>query len=818
MKTILRLTTSLIVLFFLGGNVWGQLSEGFEASLPTGYTASTTYTWIGADNESWAVPGNWNPTRTPANDDILQFNDGSTKTVTSVPTETIGKLSVTGNTNVTFQTGSATTLTISNGTGDDLVVASGSQLNISGAIALSISLSTGATGSVSGAMTFAAGAHKLLAADAAGITFNNGAVFTTGDSFSESAFGTKEFNSVVFASGSAYIHNSGTNPFAVAVPNSIVVFQRGSLYIHKASTAPAFSGRTYADFEYDHNGSPNAVGSSSVSIDNLKITQGTFKFNVTGTPGHSIKGNIEIMTGATLSFSPSGAGTVNLNGTSLQTISGGGTLSAGSLSTLVINNPAGVKLNGSASFNNLTTMSGSFFDILPGASCTVGGTLTNNVGAAGLVIKSDGSGTGSLIHSTTGVSGTVERYIEAADWVTWDDGWHSLSSPVAAQALSDFITTGAGNDYDIYGWDEPTNFWMNYKDGGFVTWNGGSNFNVGQGYLVAYEQTQTGKSFSGNLNVADVSISGLALSSGINKGWHLLGNPFASALTWYTDWTTTNIGGVANIWNEAGKSYTSRNAGDPIPSGNGFMVQVTTAPGSLTIPAAKRVHSSQAWYKNSDYPVIQLFAHDLTDQSFQESQIRVNPESTFAFEAALDGNFLPGYAPLFYSVSDGHNLMVNSLPELTAETTIPFHFIKSEGTSFSIEAIGLETLEPLAVVFLRDIKLGIDYNLTENPVYTFTSAEGDDPARFELKFGAVGINDPATASSINAWYNAGTLYVANKTGLTNISVFNVQGQQVQQARVQGNGLQTISIQLPAGVYIAQLVNNGSSQTVKLIVQ
>lgn len=106
----------------------------------------------------------------------------------------------------------------------------------------------------------------------------------------------------------------------------------------------------------------------------------------------------------------------------------------------------------------------------------------------------------------------------------------------------------------------------------------------------------------------------------------------------------------------------------------------------------------------------------------------------------------------------------------------------------------------------------------ENPVYTFTSTEGDDPARFELKFGAVGISDPATAPSINAWFNAGTLYVADETGVTNINVFNVQGQQVQQARVQGNGVQTVRLQLPAGVYIAQLVNNGSSQTIKLIVQ
>lgn len=50
---------------------------------------------------------------------------------------------------------------------------------------------------------------------------------------------------------------------------------------------------------------------------------------------------------------------------------------------------------------------------------------------------------------------------------------------------------------------------------------------------------------------------------------------------------------------------------------NGFMVKVTSGTGSITIPAAKRVHSAQPWYKQSDYPVIKLFAKNLDKPSFQ---------------------------------------------------------------------------------------------------------------------------------------------------------------------------------------------------------
>ena len=151
-----------------------------EASATTLAVTVGTYSWVGLDNASWATATNWSPTRTsPATTDIMQFSGGTTRTVTGVASETIGKLVVSNNSVVTLQA-SATgrTLTIAGGTGDDLSVAVGSQLNISGANTLTIALATGTTGSVSGAMTFAGGGHRLTAADASAVSFNNGATFT----------------------------------------------------------------------------------------------------------------------------------------------------------------------------------------------------------------------------------------------------------------------------------------------------------------------------------------------------------------------------------------------------------------------------------------------------------------------------------------------------------------------------------------------------------------------------------------------------------------------------------------------------------------
>ena len=84
----------------------------------------------------------------------------------------------------------------------------------------------------------------------------------------------------------------------------------------------SFSGRTYANFEYNiSGGSTSPSGGSALSIDNLTVTAGTFSIGMTGT--FYLNGNISVASGATLNFNAATAGTVTINGTN-QTISNSG--------------------------------------------------------------------------------------------------------------------------------------------------------------------------------------------------------------------------------------------------------------------------------------------------------------------------------------------------------------------------------------------------------------------------------------------------------------------------------------------------------------
>ncbi len=492
--------------------------------------------------------------------------------------------------------------------------------------------------------------------------------------------------------------------------------------------------------------------------------------------------------------------------------------------TLAMNN-ADLNINGSyaaqnifgsgANFRNLSVNNSSKgFNVLlhDSQTLTVSGYLTNTSGKTtiypnkkltansvtltdSLIIKSDDGGTGSFIPTT--VSGSkfrMQRYIAAADWGTWDDGWHFLSAPVAAQTISpEFVHGYALGTEDFFKWDEPTNSWINIKNDDGTAWTTGfeTDFVVGRGYMAAYQNNVT-KDFTGTLNVADVSVSGLGISSGNNRSWHLLGNPFSSAISWYSGWTTTNIAGTAKIWNEANKSYTDLGSGAAIPATNGFMVQVSSGTGSLTIPASARTHSSDAFYKSGENAKIMLTAKNLDHPSAQESVISTNPLATEGFDLEYDSDFLAGYAPQFYSVAGSDKLSTNCLPVLTPETVIPFNFIKNEGTNFAITASGLEDLPGEAMLY--DKKAGINHNLSSGGSYYFISEAGDDPDRFRFHFGAVGIAETTNNSAIEVLVNDGLL-----------RLFNPKHEQIHSVQV--------SDVLGRNVYVSQ--NTGSSGEVKI---
>lgn len=382
--------------------------------------APSTYTWNQTGTASWATDTNWSPTRTTPNTaDILQFNNGATTTVTNIPIQTVGGILVSANTTVNLQPAAAGALTISNGvTGADLSIASGSALNANGASALALTLATGATGSISGTMNFTTSANTLVSSDASGITFNNGSSFTQGTGNTGNVFGSGTSNSIVFASGSTFNHNAGSNPFQKAQPASVVVFQTGSNYVHNigAGSGLAFSGRTYSNLTLSGGGLATLTGASAVYMDNLTVSNSTtFSIGMTGVAAaiSSINGNINVATGSTFNANGTGA-SLQFNGNS-QTLSGAGAYTIATGQT--INIPSGrvtaLQSNMTITGTGSLAISGTI-DLAP--SVVVSGTGVFNLAAAatlrtGHIAGLASSGATGSVQTTTRTLPTTSNYV-----------------------------------------------------------------------------------------------------------------------------------------------------------------------------------------------------------------------------------------------------------------------------------------------------------------------------------------------------------------------------------------------------------------------
>jgi hypothetical protein len=316
------------------------------------------------------------------------------------------------------------TLTLSGEPGTDLTVGSGSQLNINGSNPnnLRIALQSGVTGDISGSMTVSGTgnvAHRLTALDAGAITFESGAVFTSGANFIGSAYGNTALNagSVIFKSGSTYdFQNGSSSPFGAAFPNAALVFQTGSLYKHESSAVtPSFNGRKYANVEINsagYNATNDVSFTAPLEIDNLTVTAATlFGLNFGGGFAHAIHGNVVVNGGSTvnigsgtvagdtlsiqgniavnsgaLNFNPTTAGTVTLNGSSPQTISGAGTLTFNSNQGVTVDDPG-------MTLSRNVTLSGPLA-LTNGLVSTGANTL--QVGSAGSVTRTNGYVVGNL--------------------------------------------------------------------------------------------------------------------------------------------------------------------------------------------------------------------------------------------------------------------------------------------------------------------------------------------------------------------------------------------------------------------------------------
>jgi hypothetical protein len=173
------------------------------------------------------------------------------------------------------------------------------------------------------------------------------------------------------------------------------------------------------------------TGGSAVNMNNLTITSGTVNINMTGTPGHSIKGDISVASGATLNFAPATAGSLNLNCTSAQSITNSGSLTFGANENIVVGNASGVSINSNFTHNGIITIGSNTLTLngaLSGSGTLTGSSASNLTigGTAGtLNFTQTSSSTRSLNNLTLSVntaSATLGTALDVYGNINLNDG------------------------------------------------------------------------------------------------------------------------------------------------------------------------------------------------------------------------------------------------------------------------------------------------------------------------------------------------------------------------------------------------------------
>ena len=170
---------------------------------------------------------------------------------------------------------------------------------------------------------------------------------------------------------------------------------------------------------------------------------------------------------------------------------------------------------------------------------------------------------------------------------------------------------------------------------------------------------------------------------------------------------------------------------------------------------------------------------------------------------------------MFYSKSNGESFALNTLPQLTNETVIPFDFIKNGSSEFNIE---LAKTIPAAILYLTDKKTNTVTNLSQTPVYSFTAVEGDVADRFLLTFGSVGIDNP-DASRISIYGSHDVVFIKGANAGSEVKITNLLGQELIRTTANGNGVSTINAgNLSDGIYLVSVISGNSVVSKKVVLE
>ncbi|MCW3082640.1 MAG: C-terminal target protein [Bacteroidetes bacterium] len=577
------------------------------------------------------------------------------------------------------------------------------------------------------------------------------------------------------------------------------------------------SGITYFNVDVTGSGTKTLAGmlavNGSLSISStLDASAGNFGINLQGNWTNNG------------TFTPQG-GTVTFLGTGAQSIAG----TATTFENLIINNSAGVNIaSGTYNLNDAITLAGGTFN-------TGGRTFVMNSTASKTARIAPITGSGAIAGNFT-----IQRFI-----TTRDTTWADFSSPVQSSTFGDWA-----NEFPAiyYGYSPPNQYPTQYTydetadDFSPVT-SAATALTPGKGFEVfmagdfSYSNLpNTTINTIGVPNQGNQDLSGLLSFN--NAGSNLVGNPFASSISWTS--VLAASAGILNtydVYDYTTGNYSTHGAGTEIGATQGFWVYTTTSSPHFRILETAKTTSSNSSIKAvvaEPYFTLKLSGNDAGNTYSHVLKVAATDVSSDGW----DDNDHPyrkspnKLAPGIYSVIDAKKSVINSFSLSNDSYSMPIQTTAGISGSYKITAAGFENISDYSCIKLEDKLLNKTVDLTAVNSYSFQLNVGDNSDRFIVHFSknadcksvAVAKSDMSANFENNvtvlptAEGNSIAFNLSETTPAT-ITVTNIMGQTIVEGIAVDAQTQTVNVALPSdfsGMYIIKIASSKGVITKKYV--
>jgi hypothetical protein len=493
-----------------------------------------------------------------------------------------------------------------------------------------------------------------------------------------------------------------------------------------------------------------------------------------------------------------------------------------------VSNTGGITLNTPSltTLDSLSILSGGIFTLDSTSKLTVG-TIANNNGTSGLIIRSKFGGSGSLIHNNAGVNATVQSYLtdSAATPTTY---YHMVSPPVSGATAAIF------NDYPTSG---PYLYYYNYAAS--PRWVNivptSTSLAVGSGYLINFRYLAKDQTlnYRGPINVGEVSPS---FTYATDSFFYFTGNPYPCGLNWNdeTNWTRTGLRNTYWTWVPKAGAYGAYllNIGGTngidniIRSGQGFFVKSKSGTLALTIKPGARVHSNGRLKSSFAVPAM-VKLHLSNDSNAYSDEVLLwfgknnTKKSDNGLEAEKTFSMVSSASQIYTTTTDNEKLSISALPDTLSDDSIPLFFLCKKNSGYTIKLTQNTYADS---VFLIDLLTQQSTLLNEHE-YHFKAVTTDTAARFAIRFEKKASSVITTPSednptSVNISVRNSRLFIESNDGsLINANVFIVD--MLGRTEMVENIVNSTTVEinnLSKGFHIVVVTNEKQSYRAKIVLK